>query len=84
MFTKHANNWVFLNIIPFIDNHKIRAKKGYFGDFQVTFYFCNTNISEFFDLTKSWAESDKRKIEEQRAREWLHWHGNISHTDCER
>ena len=27
MFTKHANNWVFLNIIPFIDNHKIRAKK---------------------------------------------------------
>lgn len=36
-----------------IDNHKIRAKKGYFGDFQVTFYFCNTNISEFFDLTKS-------------------------------
>ena len=27
MFTKHANNWVFRNIIPFIDNHKIRAKK---------------------------------------------------------
>lgn len=27
MFAKQANNWVFLNIIPFIDNHKIRAKK---------------------------------------------------------
>ena len=25
MFTKHANNWVFRNIIPFIDNHKIRS-----------------------------------------------------------
>jgi len=24
---KHANNRVFHNIIPFIDNHKIRAKK---------------------------------------------------------
>lgn len=32
---------------------KYERKKGYFGDFQVTFYFCNTNISEFFDLTKS-------------------------------
>jgi len=27
IFAKQANNWVFLNIIPFIDNHKIRAKK---------------------------------------------------------
>ena len=27
MFAKQANNWVFRNIIPFIDNHKIRAKK---------------------------------------------------------
>ncbi len=24
---KHANNRVFHNIIPFIDNHKIQAKK---------------------------------------------------------
>ena len=23
MFAKQANNWVFRNIIPFIDNHKI-------------------------------------------------------------
>ena len=27
MFTKHANNWVFHNIISLVDNHKIWAKK---------------------------------------------------------
>ena len=30
---KHVNNRVFYNIIPFIDNHKIRAKKVVFGAF---------------------------------------------------
>ena len=27
MNMKHANNWVFRNILPFIDNHKMWAKK---------------------------------------------------------
>lgn len=29
----YTNYQLASNMIPFIDNHKIRAKKGYFGDF---------------------------------------------------
>ena len=47
MFTKQANNGVFLNIIPFIDNHKIRAKKDYFGDFRVTSFSPITLLLEY-------------------------------------
>ena len=35
MFTRQANNWVFRNIIPWIDNHKIRTKKAVLEVFEL-------------------------------------------------